>query len=91
MRVEHLIDGRPVAGRSYFETVDPATQDVLAEVARGGPAEIDAAVTAAKRAFPAWATTPPRRARAPDEAARRPDHGARAGACPRPRRATPAR
>jgi len=59
MRVEHLIDGRPVAGRSYFETVDPATQDVLAEVARGGAAEIDAAVTAAKRAFPAWATTPP--------------------------------
>ena len=36
MRVEHLIDGRPVVGRSYFETVDPATQDVLAEVARGG-------------------------------------------------------
>ena len=59
MRVEHLIDGRPVAGRSYFETVDPATQDVLAEVARGGADEIDAAVTAAKGAFPAWAKTPP--------------------------------
>ena len=58
MRVEHLIDGRPVAARSYFETVDPATQDVLAEVARGGAAEIDAAVAAAKRAFPAWARTP---------------------------------
>ena len=59
MRVEHLIDGRPVAGRSYFETVDPATQDVLAEVARGGAAEIDAAVAAATRAFPPWAKTPP--------------------------------
>jgi 5-carboxymethyl-2-hydroxymuconic-semialdehyde dehydrogenase len=59
MRVEHLIDGRPVAGRSYFETVDPATQEVLAEVARGGAAEIDAAVAAAKRAFPAWARTAP--------------------------------
>ena len=30
MRVEHLIDGRPIGGRSYFETVDPATQEVLA-------------------------------------------------------------
>ena len=58
MRVEHLIDGRPVASRSYFETVDPATQDVLAEVARGGAVEVDAAVAAAKAAFPAWARTP---------------------------------
>ena len=69
MRVEHLIDGRPVAGRSYFETVDPATQDVLAEVARGGAAEVDAAVAAAKAAFPAWAKTPRRRARPPDATA----------------------
>src|SRR4051812_48983832 len=59
MRVEHLIGGKPVASRSYFETVDPATQDVLAEVARGGAAEVDAAVAAAKRAFAAWAGTPP--------------------------------
>ena len=58
MRVEHLIAGKPVRGNSYFETVDPATQDVLAEVARGGAAEIDAAVAAAKAAFPAWSRTP---------------------------------
>ncbi|MDQ6639749.1 MAG: aldehyde dehydrogenase family protein, partial [Pseudomonadota bacterium] len=58
MRVEHLIDGRPVASGSYFETVDPATQEVLAEVARGGAAEVDAAVAAAKKAFPAWARMP---------------------------------
>ena len=58
MRVEHLIGGKPVASRSYFETVDPATQDVLAEVARGGAAEVEAAVVAAKAAFPAWARTP---------------------------------
>jgi 5-carboxymethyl-2-hydroxymuconic-semialdehyde dehydrogenase len=57
MKVDHLIGGRPVASRSYFETVDPATQDVLAEVARGGPAEIDAAVAAAKAALPAWTRT----------------------------------
>ena len=55
MRIQHLIDGRAVEGRDYFETVNPATQEVLAEVARGGDAEVDAAVAAAKAAFPAWA------------------------------------
>ncbi|MGZ5241542.1 MAG: 5-carboxymethyl-2-hydroxymuconate semialdehyde dehydrogenase [Caldimonas sp.] len=59
MRIEHLIDGRAVASAEYFETVDPATQDVLAEVARGGAEEVDAAVAAAKRAFPKWAATAP--------------------------------
>jgi len=59
MRVEHLIDGRPVSGRSYFETVDPATQEALAEVARGGAVEVQAAVAAAKKAFPKWAGTAP--------------------------------
>ncbi|MBN8488608.1 MAG: 5-carboxymethyl-2-hydroxymuconate semialdehyde dehydrogenase [Burkholderiales bacterium] len=64
MRIDHLIDGRPVAGSQYFETVNPATQAVLAEVAAGGAAEVDAAVQAAKAAFPAWAGLPaPERAR----------------------------
>src|SRR3954464_5596668 len=55
MRIDHLIAGRPVAGRDYFTTVNPATQDVLAEVASGGEAEVNAAVAAAKEAFPKWA------------------------------------
>jgi len=58
MRVQHLIDGKPVEGRDYFETVNPATQEVLAEVAAGTAAEVDAAVAAAKAAFPAWAARP---------------------------------
>jgi 5-carboxymethyl-2-hydroxymuconic-semialdehyde dehydrogenase len=58
MRIEHLINGKPVPGRDYFETLNPATQEVLAEVARGGAAEIDAAVAAAKDAFPKWAGKP---------------------------------
>ena len=57
-RIDHLIDGKRVPGRSYFDTVDPATQEVLAEVARGGSEEIAAAVSAAKAAFPGWATRP---------------------------------
>ena len=64
MRIDHLINGKPVAGSAYFETVNPASQEVLAEVAAGGTAEVNAAVAAAKAAFPAWAATPaPERAK----------------------------
>ncbi|MDP3604593.1 MAG: aldehyde dehydrogenase family protein, partial [Polaromonas sp.] len=54
-RIDHLINGKTVAGRDYFETVNPATQEVLAEVASGGEIEVNAAVAAAKEAFPKWA------------------------------------
>jgi 5-carboxymethyl-2-hydroxymuconic-semialdehyde dehydrogenase len=56
--VQHLINGKSVESRDYFETVDPATQDVLAEVAAGTATEVNAAVAAAKAAFPAWAARP---------------------------------
>jgi len=58
MQIQHLIDGKAVPSESYFETLNPATQEVLAEVARGGEREIDAAVAAAKTALPAWAGRP---------------------------------
>ncbi len=58
MRIQHLIDGKAVDSKATFETVNPATQEVLAEVADGGEAEIHAAVAAAKAAFPAWAARP---------------------------------
>ena len=58
MKIDHLIDGKPVAGTSCFETVNPATQGMLAEVAAGGEAEVNAAVAAAKEAFPKWAGLP---------------------------------
>ncbi|ARP78395.1 5-carboxymethyl-2-hydroxymuconate semialdehyde dehydrogenase [Bordetella genomosp. 6] len=58
MRIEHLIDGKAVAGKQYFETINPATQEALAEVAAGGEAEVHAAVAAAKAAFPKWAGLP---------------------------------
>jgi 5-carboxymethyl-2-hydroxymuconic-semialdehyde dehydrogenase len=56
--LNHLIDGKQVGSREVFETVNPATQEVLAEVAAGGEAEIAAAVAAARAAFPRWAGTP---------------------------------
>ena len=57
-RIEHLINGKNVAGIDTFETVNPATQEVLADVASGGEKEAHAAVAAAKAAFPKWAATP---------------------------------
>ncbi|HEY8357571.1 MAG TPA: aldehyde dehydrogenase family protein, partial [Ramlibacter sp.] len=58
MRIDHLIAGKSVAGSDYFTSVNPATQEVLAEVAAGGEAEVNAAVAAAKEAFPKWAGLP---------------------------------
>ena len=58
MRIHHLINGEPVEGREYFQTINPATQEVLAELAAGTASEIDAAVSAAKAAFPKWAALP---------------------------------
>ncbi len=53
-----LIDGKWVEATSgkTFPTFNPATGEVLAQVAHGGSADIDAAVRAARRAFenPAW-------------------------------------
>ena len=64
MKIDHLINGKAVAGASYFESINPATQEVLAEVAQGGEAEVRAAVASAKAAFPKWAATPaPQRAK----------------------------
>ncbi|MCC6197076.1 MAG: 5-carboxymethyl-2-hydroxymuconate semialdehyde dehydrogenase [Burkholderiales bacterium] len=58
MHIQHLIGGKPVASRSTFQSINPATQEVLAEVAAGTAVEVDAAVAAAKAAFPAWAGKP---------------------------------
>jgi 5-carboxymethyl-2-hydroxymuconic-semialdehyde dehydrogenase len=62
--IDHLINGQSVSNGPRFETINPATQEVLAEVASGGEAEVNAAVAAAKAAFPKWANTPaPERAK----------------------------
>jgi acyl-CoA reductase-like NAD-dependent aldehyde dehydrogenase len=46
-------------GRATFPTFNPATGERLAEVVRGSPEDVDAAVRAARRAFPAWAAMLP--------------------------------
>lgn len=59
MRIPHLINGQTVAGREHFQSLNPANQLLLAEVAAGSAEEVNLAVAAAKSAFPAWAGTPP--------------------------------
>jgi acyl-CoA reductase-like NAD-dependent aldehyde dehydrogenase len=57
---EHWIAGRRVASRSAFRDVCPIDGSVLADVAAGGAPEVEAAVDAAREAFPAWAALGPR-------------------------------
>ncbi len=53
-----LIDGQLVDGASTMSVINPATEQELAVCARASKAQLDQAVAAAKRAFPAWRDTP---------------------------------
>jgi len=58
---KQFIDGQFVAGEGAVEDIlDPATGEVLAKVPEASPAQIQAAVKAAEKAFPGWARTPPK-------------------------------
>ena len=52
-----LIDGALVDGDMTMDVLNPATEAVLATCPRASEAQLDAAVAAAKAAFPAWAKT----------------------------------
>ena len=49
-----LIGGQRVPGASTFDVINPATEQVLANCPRADLAQLNAAVAAAKAAFPAW-------------------------------------
>jgi 5-carboxymethyl-2-hydroxymuconic-semialdehyde dehydrogenase len=57
----HWIGGRRVesASGATFPDISPIDGQVVAEVSAGSAAEVDAAVRAAREAFPAWAALPP--------------------------------
>ena len=58
-----LIDGRrvpSVSGR-YFDSMNPATEEIIGRVAEGGAEDIDAAVRSARAAFEkSWGRLPGR-------------------------------
>jgi betaine-aldehyde dehydrogenase/5-carboxymethyl-2-hydroxymuconic-semialdehyde dehydrogenase len=56
---DHYIGGERLASAATFEDLSPIDESRLADVARGGDEEVDAAVGAAQRAFPDWAALGP--------------------------------
>jgi aldehyde dehydrogenase (NAD+) len=62
-RYELFIDGKFVAPKSgkYFDSINPANEQKLAEIALAGPADVDAAYAAAQRAYDGgWGKMPGR-------------------------------
>ncbi|HNC24651.1 MAG TPA: aldehyde dehydrogenase family protein [Opitutaceae bacterium] len=61
-RYELFINGRFVAPRGgrYFDSINPATERKLADIALAGPADVNAAYAAAARAFRTWGRLPGR-------------------------------
>lgn len=55
----HWIGGERVDSAGAFTDLSPIDGALLGEVARGGAAEVDAAVAAARDAFPGWAALGP--------------------------------
>lgn len=56
---DHWIDGSWASGTDRFAVDSPIDGSHLADVAAGTTADVDAAVTAARSAFPAWAALGP--------------------------------
>ena len=53
-----LINGALVDGDMTMDVINPATEEVVSSCARASKAQLDAAVDAARAAFPGWAATP---------------------------------
>jgi malonate-semialdehyde dehydrogenase (acetylating) / methylmalonate-semialdehyde dehydrogenase len=57
--IANCIGGTAVqADCEFLDVYDPSTGDTISRVPLSGAAEVDAAVTAARRALPGWAATP---------------------------------
>lgn len=56
---DHYIGGERITSSATFEDFSPIDETLMGSVAAGGPAEVEAAVVAAQKAFPAWAALGP--------------------------------
>jgi aldehyde dehydrogenase (NAD+) len=54
----NLIDGNMVAADTWLDVLNPANEQVIGRVPDCGQRELDAAVAAARAAFPAWSKKP---------------------------------
>lgn len=59
--LQNYVGGKWVAATtdSIQDVCNPATDEVLAQVPLSGPQDVDAAVSAARAAYPSWRATPP--------------------------------
>lgn len=58
MEFHNFINGKWVKGKDKFQTVNPANEEVLAEIAQAEIADVDLAVSAATEAFKSWRLMP---------------------------------
>src|SRR5215212_5177537 len=58
MEFHNYINGKWVEGRNKFQTINPANEELLADIAQAGASEVEAAVHAATTAFNAWRLMP---------------------------------
>lgn len=54
----HIINGKPQPATAHFDVINPATGAVMAQAPRANAADVEAAIVAAKAAFPGWANRP---------------------------------
>ncbi|MGA3156846.1 MAG: aldehyde dehydrogenase family protein, partial [Steroidobacteraceae bacterium] len=53
-----FIGGKPVVTEKSFNVLNPANESIVAACPEASPAQVDAAVAAARKAQPAWAALP---------------------------------
>jgi aldehyde dehydrogenase (NAD+) len=58
MEFQNYINGRWVKGKSNFPSINPANEEIVADIAQAELSDVDAAVDAAQKAFHAWRLTP---------------------------------
>ena len=58
MEFQNYINGKWVDGKRKFQTINPANEEILAEITQAEPSDVDDAVNAATEAFKSWRLMP---------------------------------
>ena len=58
MEFQNYINGKWVEGSGTFRSINPANEELVADIAQAETSDVDAAVDAATKAFQAWRLTP---------------------------------
>ena len=58
MEFQNYINGKWVTGRNTFQTINPANEELVADIAQAEISDVDAAVNAATEAFKSWRLIP---------------------------------